>query len=224
MKHWNTPDHHIAGTEHGTLILEGDVPLVIADWQYTEDAPDSDGRIYAAVRGWLVNGSGSGRPDDPYTEPVEGRTRLVRSELRGRQPLPDLTVYVDYYHPGQPYPNTWDHRGCLATVSWMDRRIDADGRTLPEDEIGRTEWTHPGTGEVFDLRAAYVPAGDYYDPQGITWQHYDRWDGGVPLLHPFCGDAKAPERHPGGRRITDGDWTKAGDAPTLEGFLAAART
>lgn len=224
MQDWNTPDHHIAGTDHGALHFAGDVPLVLADWQVTENAPDADGRVYASIRGWLANGGGSGQADDRYTEPVQaGRARLVRSDLRGRQPLTDLDVHVDYYNPGRPYPNTWDHRGCLVTVSWMDRRIDAHGQPIPETEIGRTEWTHPETGQVFDLTAAYVQAGKFFydDPAhpGYTWRHFDRWSGGVPVLRPFFGDQTSPSGS--GRRITDGEWILAADAPRFSDVLAA---
>ncbi|MFE6743866.1 hypothetical protein [Streptomyces tubercidicus] len=136
MKDWNTPDHHIADTEHGTLHFAGDVPLVIADWEITEAAPNHDGRVHTSVRGWLVNGGGSGRVDDPHTEPIEaGPAHLTRTELRGRPPVADLDVHVDYYSPIQPWPNTWDHRGCLVTVSWMDRRIDAGGRPIPDAPV-----------------------------------------------------------------------------------------
>lgn len=217
MQNWNTDDHRISGTDHGTLYFTDDTQLVVADWEATENAPDSDGRVYARIRGWLANGSGSGRSHDPYTEPVEaGRARLVRSELRGRQPLTDLNVHVDYYNPGKPYPNTWDHRGCIVTVSWMDRRIDANGQPIPEDEIGRTQWTNPATGENWDLTRAYIPAGKLYFPdlasQSFTWRHFDRWSGGIPVLHPFYGDAKSPS--PGdGKLITDGQWVTTTNAP-----------
>lgn len=213
MKTWNTPDHHIADTEHGTLTFTDGVTLVIADWQFTENAPDSDGRIYAEVSGWLVNGGGTGRVDDPHTEPIEaGRARLVRTELRGRTPLADRDVLVAYYSPGQPYPNTWDHVGTLVTVSWMDRRVDQSGQPIPDGKTGSTEWTHPDTGQVFDLTAAYVPAGDsrYNDPD-FTWRHHDRWSDDVPLLHPFFEDHMAPLGD--GKRITDGQWVKAATVP-----------
>lgn len=224
MRNWHDPNHHVADTEHGTLYFEGGVPLVIADWEVTENAPDRDGRVYAAVRGWLVNGGGAGRADDPYTEPIDaGRARLVRTELRGRPPVTDRTVHVDYYSPTQPWPNTWDHRGCQATVSWMDRRIDASGLPIPDDEIGRTEWIHPDTGRVFDLRQAYVPAGECYydDPKCpyFTWQHFDRWSGGVPILQRFYGTAKTPSD--GAKRITDGEWVPVTDAPKFSQQPAA---
>src|SRR5215218_7764436 len=99
MRDWNTPDHHIADTDHGTLHFTGGAQLVLADWQTTENAPDTDGRIYASICGWLANGGGSGQPGDRYTEPVAaGRAHLVRSELRSRQPLTGLDVHVDYYN------------------------------------------------------------------------------------------------------------------------------
>ncbi|MGW2109514.1 hypothetical protein [Streptomyces sp. NPDC001948] len=227
MQDWNTPDHHIADTEHGTLTFADGITLVIADWEVTENAPDRDGRIYASVCGWLVNGGGTGRVDDPYTEPIEdGRARLVRTELRGREPVTDRDVHIDYHLVGRPYPNTWDHRGCQVTVSWMDHRIDAHGHRIPEDEIGRTEWTNPATGQVYDLTQAYVPAGECYydDPKhpAFTWQHFDRWSGGVPVLHPFWGDDKSPAHS--GKRITDGAWTRISDAPKFSERMAALNT
>lgn len=231
MRDWNTPDHHIADTDHGTLYFADGAQLVLADWQTTENAPDTDGRIYASVRGWLANGTGTGTVNDRYTQPIQaGRARLVRSELRGRQALTDLDVHIDYYNPGQPYPNTWDHPGYLVTVTWMDRRVDAAGLPVPETEIGRTQWTHPDTGQVFDLTAAYVPAGELYrdDPAhpGFTWQHYDHWSGGVPVLHLFHGAAKSPSHGFGsnGRRITDGEWVLTTDAPKFSDTLAATRS
>lgn len=225
MRDWNTPDHHIADTDHGTLHFTGGAQLVLADWQTTENAPDTDGRIYASVRGWLANGGGSGQPGDPYTKPVAaGRAHLVRSELRSQQPLTGLDVHVDYYNPGQPYPNTWDHEGTLVTVTWMDRRVDQDGQPIPETEIGRTTWTNSATGQVFDLTAAYIEVGKFfYDGAhpGYSWQHFDRWSGGVPVLHPFYGSQKSPSDG-GGRLITDGEWVLAADAPKFSDTLTAA--
>jgi hypothetical protein len=225
MKDWNTDDHRIADTEHGTLVFLGHTPLVIADWEVTENAPDSDGRIYKSVGGWLANCEGSGRMGDPYVKPVPaGRAQLLRSELRGQQPIAHRDVHIDYESVSQPYPNTWDHPGYLVTVSWMDRRIDASGQPIEEDEIGRTGWTHPDTGVVFDLTEAYVPEGECYydDPKHpyFVWRHYDRWSGGVPLLHQFWGiDGKVPTD--GGKRITDGEWVKVADAPTFSERRAA---
>ncbi|MEU8927360.1 hypothetical protein AB0D10_41660 [Kitasatospora sp. NPDC048545] len=128
MRDWNTPDHHVADTEHGTLRFADGTQPVIADWQVTEDAPDRDGLVRTSIRGWLTNGSGSGRLDDPYTKPIKaGPARLVTTELRGRVPVRDRDVHIGYHHPGKPYPNTWDHVGWLVTVSWNDRLPDHPG-------------------------------------------------------------------------------------------------
>ncbi|MGW3491365.1 hypothetical protein [Streptomyces sp. NPDC001054] len=217
MRTWNTPHHHITDTEHGTLVFEGDVELILADWQVTENAPDADGRVYASIRGWLANSGGFGRVRDPYTQPVDdGRARLLRTSLRGLKSVTDKDVHLDYYGVTQPYPNTWDHPGYLTTVTWMDRRLDACGHEIPETEIGRTTWTHPETGRVFDLTKTYVQPGECYndDPAypGHAWKHYDRWSGGVPLLHCFYGSRKAPTDN-FGLRLTDMDWVESGDAP-----------
>ncbi len=222
MRSWNTPDHRITGTEHGTMHFADGVQAVIADWQITEDAPDHDGRVYASVRGWLANSSGSGRTGDPYTKPIAaGRAHLVTTELRGRQPIEARDVHVRFTSPGKPHPNTWDHPGLLVTISWMDRRLDANGRPVPETEIGRTDWTHPATGEVFDLTLAYLPTGKHYHPQDFTWRHYDHWCGGVPLLEPFYGDQSTPASG-STRSLADGEWVPADQAPTLAEVAAAS--
>ncbi|MET8704204.1 hypothetical protein ABZW10_35940 [Kitasatospora sp. NPDC004723] len=218
MKSWNTANHHIAGPEHGTLYFSDGVEVVLADWEAAEAAPDSDGRVYASLRGWLANGSGSGQHDDRYTTPVEaGRAHLVTTELRGRRPITGRDVHIDFYRPSQPYPNTWDHQGLLVTVLWMDRRLDSEGRPVPETEIGRTSWTHPTTGQVYDLTIAYLPEGEYYTPQGFTWRHYDHWSGGVPLLEAFHGDHSVLSSF-GYRSLADGEWVPAAQAPTVQPF------
>jgi hypothetical protein len=225
MKSWNCPDHTIADTEHGTLHFTGDITVVIADWEVSEDAPDSDGRVYAQVRGWLVNGGGTGRHSDPYAEPIEaGRARLLRTELRGRQPVTDRDIHLSYYNPGQPHPNTWDHRGTLVTISWMDRRIDANGQPVPETEIGLTQWTDPATGTIWDLTRAYVPKGEFYydlpEHAFCTWQHFDRWSGGVPVLHRLYDNHKTPSGT--GIRLTDGEWTLTTEAPKWSEAMSRA--
>ncbi|MFF2080618.1 hypothetical protein ACFVXG_38370 [Kitasatospora sp. NPDC058162] len=231
MQSWNTPDHHIAGTEYGTLHFSDNVKVVIADWEIAEDAPDSDGRVYASVRGWLANGGGTGRHGDPYTRPIQaGRARLVTTELRGRRPIEGRDVHVRFHSPSRPHPNTWDHQGLLVTIEWMDRRIDSEGRPVSETEIGRTSWTHPTTGRVFDLTIAYLPEGEHYNPLGFTWRHYDHWSEGVPLLEAFYGDHAAPSGL-GARSLAVGEWVPASHAstrpvpgPTLGDVVASARS
>ncbi|MFE3505489.1 hypothetical protein ACFXPX_04680 [Kitasatospora sp. NPDC059146] len=191
MQPWNRDDHQIAQAERAILTFTGGRTLILADWQITENAPNPDGRVYAELRGWAANTGGAGTAQDPCTMPVEsGRAQLVLAELRGREPLRDLAVHVGVGYPGKPFPNTWDHPGALATVSWMARRVDENGRQVPETEIGSTRWTDPGTGREFDLEAAFLLDGE---PTGsITWRYDDRWQGGVPVLHPFWGDDRTP--------------------------------
>ncbi|WP_331727256.1 hypothetical protein OG871_39860 (plasmid) [Kitasatospora sp. NBC_00374] len=224
MQTWNTPDHHIAGAEHGTLTFSGGEELVLADWEVTEAAPDQDGRVYASVRGWIANTEGTGRGDDPYVLPIKaGRAQLVLAELRGREPLRDLAVHIDSFNPGAPHPNTWDHPGYLCTVSWMDRRIDGDGQPVLETEIGSIRWTDPASGREWDLQAAYLHDGKTYNPLGFVWRHFDRWHRGVPLLHPFYGDHRSPAQGLYGRLLTDGPWALATEAPALADPAAASR-
>lgn len=215
MKSWNTPDHQIADTEHSALTFHDGKVLVLADWQVTEDAPDTDGRVWARLRGWVANTTGTGVFGDRYIQPVEaGPAQLVRAELRGRAPLDGLPVHVALEAVGRPHPNTWDHPGYLCTVSWLARRVDQDGRPVPETEVGLTRWTDPATGREHDLTVAHLPEGTAYNPQGFTWQHFGRWHQGVPLLHPVWGDHRTPAHGlRDGRPITDGRWVPAAEAP-----------
>ncbi|MCC9312062.1 hypothetical protein LN042_34240 [Kitasatospora sp. RB6PN24] len=112
----------------------------------------------------------------------------------------------------------------------MDRRLDSEGRPVPETEIGLTSWTHPTTGRVFDLTVAYLPGGEYYHPLGFTWRHYDHWHASAPLLEAFYGDHAAPSGA-GVRSLADGDWVPVSQAParpvlnpTLEDAVASARS
>lgn len=216
MKSWNTPDHHIADTEHGTLHLAGGVTVVIADWEITEDAPDSDGRIYKRIRGWIANDTNSGTPIEA------GRAHLLHAELRGQPPIGDLGVHVDIRTFGKPRPNTWDHAGVLLTVEWMDRRVDEHGQPIPDDKIGVDFWEHPDTGQIFDLRAAYVPTDGQYDPRVWVWRHYDRWQGDVPVLQVFRADEQAPAGL-NTRLLTDGQWQTVAEALATADARRAAR-
>lgn len=130
VRSWNTPDHHIADTEHGTLHFADGLRLVLADWKITEYAPDHDGLVTTEVRGWLANWNGAGTVYDPYTMPVaRGSARLVTTELRGHRPVTDRDTHVSYSTVGKPYPNTWDHPGYLATVSWSTHHADPEHGT-----------------------------------------------------------------------------------------------
>jgi hypothetical protein len=69
-------------------------------------------------------------------------------------------------------------------------------------------WTHPGTGEEFDLRDRFLPAGSVYDPRGIVWACADPTDE-VPLLLPMNQASDMFTGAPG-RLITDGEWEDIG--------------
>ncbi|MEV7123820.1 hypothetical protein [Kitasatospora griseola] len=214
----------ISEAELGVLTFAGGDELVLARWQFTEAAPDPDGRVYAVLSGWIANAEGSGTTEDRYRLPIkDGRAHLARAELRGREDLQDVAVHIDIHCPGIAHPNTWDHPGFWCTVSWMDRRIDAGGHPVLETEIGSTRWTDPASGTEWDLRAAYLPAGESYNPLGHTWRHYDGWHRGVPLLHPFYGDHRAPSRGHEGRPLTDGPWVVADQAPAPADAAASGR-
>ncbi|MER6241449.1 hypothetical protein ABT185_36385 [Streptomyces clavifer] len=126
MRSWNTPDHRIAGTERASLLFADGSESVVADWQLIEDAPDAEGRVYTTLRGWVVNT----RIDrsGPYARIVDptpiGEARLVRGQVRGHEPLTDLAVTCDVYTASQPYPNTWDHAGHVASVTWLSRVLE----------------------------------------------------------------------------------------------------
>lgn len=74
------------------------------------------------------------------------------------------------------------------------------------DEANR--WVHPETGEEFDLRDRFLPAGQRYDNRGTVWRHAGKERDGVPLLEPFVGHSDIPA---GGepRLLTDGEWENA---------------
>jgi hypothetical protein len=69
------------------------------------------------------------------------------------------------------------------------------------DEANR--WVHPETGEEFDLRDRFLPAGQPYDVRGIVWACVDLTDE-VPVLLPM--DASGRLTGEPGRLIMDGEW------------------
>ncbi len=58
-------------------------------------------------------------------------------------------------------------------------------------------WTHPGTGEEFDLRDLYLPPGERYKPDGWVWKHLGDFRDGVPILVPVKQPGLTPGRHSG---------------------------
>ncbi|GGQ83703.1 hypothetical protein [Streptomyces flaveolus] len=74
------------------------------------------------------------------------------------------------------------------------------------DEENR--WVHPETGEEFDLRDRFLPAGSTYDPRSTVWACVDR-TAEVPLLLPVDQASGMPTGEPG-RLITEGEWEEIG--------------
>lgn len=69
-------------------------------------------------------------------------------------------------------------------------------------------WMNPGTGEEFDLRDQFLPAGSSYDARGIVWRHVGNWQGEVPLVEPVYAHTQVPA--PGAARmLTEGEWENA---------------
>lgn len=66
-------------------------------------------------------------------------------------------------------------------------------------------WMHPESGEEFDLRDQFLPAGSSYDARGIAWRHAGNWQGEVPLVEPVYAHSQAPA--PGAAKVlTEGEW------------------
>jgi hypothetical protein len=112
---------------------------------------------------------------------------------------------------------------------WCWRRIDRGlaylcGKTPGGDEHGcgdnhckpcaeaadkANAWTHPDTGEEFDLRDQFLPAGSDYDARGIVWRHTGNWQDETPLVEPVYANTQAPA--PGAaKKLTEGEWEEVG--------------
>lgn len=69
-------------------------------------------------------------------------------------------------------------------------------------------WTNPDSGEEFDLRDQFLPAGTRYDGRGIVWKHTGNWQDDVPLVEPVYAHSQAGA--PGAaRKLAEGDWENA---------------
>lgn len=70
-------------------------------------------------------------------------------------------------------------------------------------------WIHPDTGEEFDLRDQFLPAGSTYDARGAAWRHTGNWQDEVPLIEPVYAHSQIPA--PGAaRKLTEGEWEDIG--------------
>lgn len=70
-------------------------------------------------------------------------------------------------------------------------------------------WVHPETGEEFDLRDQFLPAGSSYDARGIVWRHAGNWQNEAPLVEPVYAHSQTPA--PGAAKmLTEGEWEEVG--------------
>ena len=107
----------------------------------------------------------------------------------------------------------------------MDRRIDAQGNPVPEEEIGRTEWTHPETGQVFDLTDRVPPRrrGATATTRSTRASPGSTSTTGQEACR-SCSSSTATHTAPtsdSAKRITDGEWVRVADAPKFSQRTAA---
>jgi hypothetical protein len=69
-------------------------------------------------------------------------------------------------------------------------------------------WTHPGTGEEFDLRDDFLPAGTRYEARGIVWRYAGAERDGSPVLEPTHPNGERAEGT--GRLLTEREWENVG--------------
>jgi hypothetical protein len=68
-------------------------------------------------------------------------------------------------------------------------------------------WVHPESGEEFDLRDQFLPAGTPYDAHGTVWQYAGFERDGSPVLEPFFASGEGAEGSY--RLLTEGEWENA---------------
>ncbi|MBQ1118456.1 hypothetical protein [Streptomyces sp. C3-3] len=71
-------------------------------------------------------------------------------------------------------------------------------------------WVHPDTGEEFDLRDQFLPAGATYDGCGTVWKHLGDFDGDTPLLTPVSASSERPTGE-AASPIAEGEWQDAAE-------------
>ncbi|MEU0831279.1 hypothetical protein [Streptomyces sp. NPDC005969] len=104
-----------------------------------------------------------------------------------------------------------DEHGCGGYFCENDLYGDNQCKPCSEAADKANAWIHPVTGERFDLRDHYLPAGAEYDARGTVWKHLGEFDGDTPLLTPiYAIDVRPTGEAP--RRIKDGEWEEAARA------------
>ncbi|MGW7087547.1 hypothetical protein ACWGH2_29180 [Streptomyces sp. NPDC054871] len=74
------------------------------------------------------------------------------------------------------------------------------------DEAAR--WIHPETGEEFDLRDHFLPAGSTYDARGSVWKYLGERRDDTPVLQLCQVSSDRPDGPE--QLITEGEWEDVG--------------
>ena len=101
-----------------------------------------------------------------------------------------------------------DEHGCGGYFCENDLYGDNQCKTCAEAADKANTWIRPDTGEEFDLRDRFLPAGERYDGRGAVWRHVGNWQDEVPLVEPVYAHTDVPA--PGAaRKLTEGEWEDA---------------
>jgi len=100
-----------------------------------------------------------------------------------------------------------DEHGCGGYFCGQHLYGDNQCQACSEAADKANTWTNPDTGEEFDLRDQFLPAGTRYDGRGIVWKHTGFERDGSPVLEPFFASGEGAEGPY--RLLTDGEWENA---------------
>jgi hypothetical protein len=103
-----------------------------------------------------------------------------------------------------------DEHGCGGYYCGQHLTYDNQCQRCAEAADKANRWIHPGTGEEFDLRDHFLPAGATFDGRGTVWKHLGDFDGDTPLLTPVNAiDVRPTGEQP--RSLAEGEWEEAAE-------------
>lgn len=101
-----------------------------------------------------------------------------------------------------------DEHGCGGHFCEQHLYGDQQCKRCSDAATKASTWVNPETGEEFDLRDQFLPAGQRYDGRGTVWWHAGQWQGEVPLVEPVYAHSQVPA--PGAAKmLTEGEWETA---------------
>ncbi|WP_435597077.1 hypothetical protein [Streptomyces anulatus] len=107
-------------------------------------------------------------------------------------------------HPGG------DEHGCGGYYCGQHLTYDNHCQRCADAADRANRWVHPATGEEFDLRDHFLPAGAAYDGRCVVWKHLGDFDGETPLLTPVNGIDSRPTGKQA-KPIAEGEWEEAAE-------------